>query len=461
MARLTLLRKTLSTKVFLTATFAFLLCLTLGQASFGQSPGDQRVREAQTLLAELNYRPGPIDGILGPRTLSAVLRFQIDHGLQPTRTLDDATFEKLRALRSGSETPSAQGTDHAVRTTTPPAAEADTTTPAAKGVGIPPTPESSANIPAPPSVRQEPRENRKGPSVATTPTESRPEVSALPSETTALAENFAPPGEPLGPSEEINPSREGGVPMQAPLTPAGESVGETPGSGSFFSFLLQYFDVNNALFLGLLGFAVLAVIAAVYTSIRGRQAEATEVEATPSEEQGTVLSAVPPDLVATAINPTGAAMSAASDATELLEITTNKRSPTEEVLEETVAMSPGEALLEDYAEIRPSKQPQDDQPKEDPLADLNVCLAFERFDQAEALVKDAIERYPERHEYLLRLLEVYVAAKNPLAFEYYARTLLEAVGANSPLMVRAVRWWNALCPERELFAAPLEEIRKS
>jgi pilus assembly protein FimV len=119
-----------------------------------------------------------------------------------------------------------------------------------------------------------------------------------------------------------------------------------------------------------------------------------------------------------------------------------------------------------YAELEPEPKSQkdelnkpvrNDQPQEDPLADLNIHLAFERFDQAEALVKDAIERYPQRHEYLLRLLEVYTAARNPLAFEFYARALRDAVGHKSPLLATALRWWDTLSPERPLFEAPLEE----
>ncbi len=40
------------------------------------------VREAQELLGELGFAPGPIDGIFGPRTLGAVLALQRDLGLQ-------------------------------------------------------------------------------------------------------------------------------------------------------------------------------------------------------------------------------------------------------------------------------------------------------------------------------------------------------------------------------------------
>lgn len=39
------------------------------------------VKEVQTKLKAINYDPGPIDGILGRKTLDAITRFQIDHSL--------------------------------------------------------------------------------------------------------------------------------------------------------------------------------------------------------------------------------------------------------------------------------------------------------------------------------------------------------------------------------------------
>jgi hypothetical protein len=39
------------------------------------------VRDVQSDLARLGYYAGPIDGFAGPHTLSAVQRYQVDHGL--------------------------------------------------------------------------------------------------------------------------------------------------------------------------------------------------------------------------------------------------------------------------------------------------------------------------------------------------------------------------------------------
>ena len=57
------------------------------------------IREAQTLLATLGYRPGPADGIWGQRTTRALQAFLRDAGLSPPDTLT----ESLRILRRASE----------------------------------------------------------------------------------------------------------------------------------------------------------------------------------------------------------------------------------------------------------------------------------------------------------------------------------------------------------------------
>jgi len=95
--------------------------------------------------------------------------------------------------------------------------------------------------------------------------------------------------------------------------------------------------------------------------------------------------------------------------------------------------------------------------EEDPLAEVNVYLAYERFDQAEELVRGAVESYPDRHEYRLKLLEIFYAAKDLPRFQAAARELQEAVGDSSPMMEKARSWWSDLSPGRELFAPPAEE----
>jgi pilus assembly protein FimV len=94
-----------------------------------------------------------------------------------------------------------------------------------------------------------------------------------------------------------------------------------------------------------------------------------------------------------------------------------------------------------------------DTPDSDPLEEVNVYLAYERFDQAEELVKRVIAQYPHRHEYKARLLEVYYSSNDRPAYENAARELLNAVGDKDPLWESALAMWAEMSPERALFAA--------
>ena len=51
--------------------------------------------QVQRSLAQQGYYYGPIDGILGPGTRSAIQRYQIDHGLAVTATIDEQTLATL------------------------------------------------------------------------------------------------------------------------------------------------------------------------------------------------------------------------------------------------------------------------------------------------------------------------------------------------------------------------------
>ena len=90
-------------------------------------------------------------------------------------------------------------------------------------------------------------------------------------------------------------------------------------------------------------------------------------------------------------------------------------------------------------------------PPDDELDEVNVFLAYERFDQAEARVREAIKAHPGHHPYKLRLLEVLYAANRPQAYEQAARELQAAVGEDGELWQGAVAMWHEMSPGRELF----------
>jgi hypothetical protein len=59
--------------------------------------GSRRVREVQRRLATLGYRPGPADGLFGPRTEAAMRWFQYKHGLAPSGKVGRLALTVLRA----------------------------------------------------------------------------------------------------------------------------------------------------------------------------------------------------------------------------------------------------------------------------------------------------------------------------------------------------------------------------
>lgn len=59
----------------------------------------------------------------------------------------------------------------------------------------------------------------------------------------------------------------------------------------------------------------------------------------------------------------------------------------------------------------------------DPLAEADVYLAYGRFQQAEDLVGEALENNPDDESLNLKLLEVFLAAKNPAGFDEHAQAL--------------------------------------
>ena len=82
--------------------------------------------------------------------------------------------------------------------------------------------------------------------------------------------------------------------------------------------------------------------------------------------------------------------------------------------------------------------------------EVGVYIAYNRFDQAENLLKSAIEQYPNHHEYRLKLLEIHAEAKETDKFEQQAKLLHDAVNGQGPLWDSALELWQKLSPDKEL-----------
>ncbi|WP_081649774.1 peptidoglycan-binding protein [Fodinicurvata sediminis] len=68
------------------------------------------VNEVQERLSNLGYSPGPIDGMMGSKTVSAIRRFEQDSGLAPTGQIDDDLLTALRNAGKNAPTPAQAAT---------------------------------------------------------------------------------------------------------------------------------------------------------------------------------------------------------------------------------------------------------------------------------------------------------------------------------------------------------------
>jgi hypothetical protein len=55
------------------------------------------IREVQELLSRLKYDPGPIDGVMGSRTRSAIKDFERDHGYPETGQISEELLQSLKS----------------------------------------------------------------------------------------------------------------------------------------------------------------------------------------------------------------------------------------------------------------------------------------------------------------------------------------------------------------------------
>ena len=74
---------------------------TSGTAKSGtmDGAGSEQVKSVQKALQDKGMDPGPIDGIMGPKTMAALKAFQKDQKLTESGRLDDQTREKLGVTR--------------------------------------------------------------------------------------------------------------------------------------------------------------------------------------------------------------------------------------------------------------------------------------------------------------------------------------------------------------------------
>jgi pilus assembly protein FimV len=92
----------------------------------------------------------------------------------------------------------------------------------------------------------------------------------------------------------------------------------------------------------------------------------------------------------------------------------------------------------------------------DPAAEADVYIAYGRYQQAESLINQAIEKDPDRLDLKLKLLEIYFTTRNLASFTALAEQL-ESAGApeKDPQLWESVQsMGRELIPDHELFVVP-------
>ncbi|MEJ2405760.1 MAG: FimV/HubP family polar landmark protein [Candidatus Thiodiazotropha sp.] len=97
---------------------------------------------------------------------------------------------------------------------------------------------------------------------------------------------------------------------------------------------------------------------------------------------------------------------------------------------------------------------QDETGEVDPLSEADVYIAYGRYQQAEELIKQAIEKYPGRVELKQKLLEIYYSAKKPDVFTDLAQQMSNAglQDSNPDAWSKIAAMGKELNPSHALFA---------
>ncbi len=87
----------------------------------------------------------------------------------------------------------------------------------------------------------------------------------------------------------------------------------------------------------------------------------------------------------------------------------------------------------------------------DPLTEADVFIAYGRVQQAEDVIKNALQGDPDNHDLKMKLIEIYHAAGNTTAFDVQAATFREIVGEDDPDWQRVVSMGYELSPANPLY----------
>lgn len=89
----------------------------------------------------------------------------------------------------------------------------------------------------------------------------------------------------------------------------------------------------------------------------------------------------------------------------------------------------------------------------DPIAEAEVYLAYGRDQQAEEILKDALNKDPTRHDVRAKLLEVYAARQDKQSFEHHAKSLHAAMDGQGSIWEKAAKLGRSIDLGNPLYGA--------
>ncbi len=109
----------------------------------------------------------------------------------------------------------------------------------------------------------------------------------------------------------------------------------------------------------------------------------------------------------------------------------------------------GSALMTDFSRLGLGAI---DAHEVDPIAEAEVYMAYGRDSQAEEILKEALSKDPNRHEITLKLLEIYAARKDTVAFEAQASELYASLGGQpTEVWIKAAEMGRSIDPDNPLY----------
>ncbi|MFC7421823.1 FimV/HubP family polar landmark protein [Iodobacter arcticus] len=87
----------------------------------------------------------------------------------------------------------------------------------------------------------------------------------------------------------------------------------------------------------------------------------------------------------------------------------------------------------------------------DPIAEAEVYMAYDRNEQAEEILRDALLKDPARHEIRMKLLEIFAAKKDPTSYEEIAADLYTMTSGKGAQWEQAAYQGNVLDPDNPLY----------